>query len=149
VAVSEIAIGRVDVKTKLVHFYVQRNSSFGSYGNAIPFYLARLNEGNAFNLGTGVFTAPLKGIYNFQLSAVKHPDYNYCAIYLQLNGDNVGLAATNQPGATSYDVVSLSASLRLRVGDRVDLSNVLGYCYDDAVTHRTQFSGWLVEEESM
>ena len=147
--VSEIAIGRVDVKTKFVHFYVQRNSSFGSDGNAIPFHLARFKEGNAFDLDTGVFTSPLKGIYNFQFSAVKHSDYNYGAIYLQLNGDNVGLAATNQPGGTSYDVVSLSTSLRLGVGDKINLSNVRGYCYDGAVTHRTQFSGWLVEEELM
>jgi len=49
----------------------------------------------------------------------------------------------------SYDVVSLSASLQLAAGDRVDLYNLnTGVLVDDN-DHYTHFSGWLVEEESM
>lgn len=108
----------------------------------------RLNEGNAFNMTSGVFTAPLKGIYHFQLSAVKDPSAPYLDISLQLNGRNVGRAYCQPSTPTrSFDTVSLSASLRLAANDRVNLYNqVSGALFDDDY-HKTHFTGWLVEED--
>jgi len=71
VAVSEALVGQVDVKTKIVHFYVQRNFDFSTGQTVIPFELARLNEGNAFNLPLGIFIAPVPGVYHFDFSALK------------------------------------------------------------------------------
>ncbi len=91
------------MKTKNVHFYAQKNSSFGQTNAIIPFELARLNEGNSFDLASGVFTSPVPGIYHFQFSATK--EYSSCQlqVFLQVNGVNVGLADTdlNQGSATT------------------------------------------------
>ena len=67
VAVSQDFIGQVDVKTKTVHFFVQRNSPFSTTNAVIPFDVACLNQGNAFDLASGIFTVPVPGIYHFDL----------------------------------------------------------------------------------
>ena len=146
VPVSQDLIGHVDVKTSTAHFYVQRKSSFGSNA-VVPFELARLNEGNAFNLKSGIFTVPVTGIYHFEFSGVKLNYASHLSIFLQVNGVNVGLANT-KGGAN--DVATLSASLRLVAGDRVNLYNPAGRGeIIDGQSSLTHFSGWLVEEDLM
>jgi len=108
-----------------------------------------LNEGDAFNLGSGYFTTPVKGIYHFQFSAVKSGPSKNLFIYLQVNGVNFGIAYTHQSDRVHNAAgVSLSASLRLAAGDRVNLLNNGGELYDND-NHWTHFTGWLVEEELM
>ena len=140
-------VGNLDVKTKNVHFYVQRSRNFGIAKAVIPFESARVNEGNAMNVISGIFTVPIAGIYHFQFSAVKDKSVAYLAIHLQVNGVTVGEAPTNQPTAGSYDGVSLSASLRLAANDRVNLYNLKGVLHENRNAPMTHFSGWLVEEE--
>jgi len=70
------------------------------------------------------------------------------SIYLQVKGANVGNAHTDPFVTGSFDSISLSASLRLAAGDRVNLFNEGGVLADDG-RHFTHFAGWLVEEELM
>ena len=78
--VTETMIGNVDIKTKSVHFYVQRNSSFSNEETIISFEFARLNEGEAMNLTSGTFTAPVPGIYHFEFSAQKDGSHSFITI---------------------------------------------------------------------
>jgi len=128
---------------------VQKSSYFDTAA-VIPFEFAQLNEGNAFELASGTFTAPVSGIYHFQFSGVKKGIATSLNIYLQLNGNHVGMAIAS-PGKTgSFDTASLSASLRLKSGDKVRLYNVPGSVLHDYLDeHWTHFSGWLVEEDLM
>jgi len=118
----------------------------------IPFELARLNEGEAMNLTSGIFTAPVPGIYHFEFSGVKASTATSLFIFLQVNGVDIGRTNSNQPSTGSYDSLSLSASLRLKANDRVNLYNYgagnYGFVlYDNDLYHDTHFTGWLVEEE--
>ena len=75
-------IGYNDIKTSSVHFYVQRNQDKNDNG-AIPYEITILNEGGGMNAGTGVFTAPVAGIYHFSFSArtstALDVTLNYCS----------------------------------------------------------------------
>ena len=135
------------MKTKTVHFYVQKSSYFDNAA-VIPFEFAQLNEGNAFELASGTFTAPVSGIYHFHFSGVKESSAKSLAVYLQVNGNHVGMAAAS--GKSNSVSASLSASLRLKGGDKVRLYNEPGsWLHDYGSEHWTHFSGWLVEEDFM
>jgi len=134
----------VDVKTKSVHFYVQRLGDFSLTNVVIPFTVERLNVGGAMDLAAGVFTVPVNGIYHFEFTGLKDggdPDNLY--IYLQVNGIDLGIAiATYLPNYLALS--SISASLRLKTGDQVRLYKTSGTLDDGPFSH---FTGWLVEED--
>ncbi len=136
------------MKTKTVHFYVQREFVSSTANAVIRFDVAPVNEGNAFNLAAGIFTALVNWIYHFQLSAVKDESATYLEIRLQVNGATVGSTYTFRPTTEcADDVVSLSASLRLAAGDTVRLYNMVNSRLFDDSNHKTHFTGWLVEQD--
>ena len=89
--VSQEIVGKLDVKTKTVHFNMQRKTPFITIG-VIPFELSPLNEGQAMNLATGIFSVPVPGIYHFEFSGVKYATENQAGVKLQINGENVAIA---------------------------------------------------------
>jgi hypothetical protein len=151
-------IGYADVKTTPVHFYVQRNSSFSTQDTPIPFELAVVNEGNAMDLASGIFTAPRPGIYFISFagvarlfSSVDQVDF-YSRLYL--NGNLIGSSNVNQNNVPVYlySPVTLQLTLKLEKGDRIWVTiNYYGeysssFLYDDG-SHSTHFTGFMLEEE--
>ncbi len=97
------------------------------------------------NLATGVFTAPVDGIYHFEFSSLKDAtDPSSIFITLQVNGVGIGTAyATNLPNYLGFS--GINAYLRLKTGDRVTLYKTGGALQDD--NRYTHFTGSLVDEE--
>lgn len=142
----ETLIGNVEVKSRSVHFYVQRNSSNEKRG-ILRFELARLNVGGAMNISTGIFTVPLNGIYHFEFSAVRGAS-DELAIYLQVNGARVAssYSQVNTMVGGGFVTGVLNASFRLKRGDRVNLFKEKGLLMDNDFFY-THFTGLLVEED--
>ncbi len=145
--VSETLFGSVDVKSQSVHFYVQKNKDFSPNSTSvIPFDIERLNVGGAMNLASGVFTAPVDGIYHFEFSGLKDTDAStYLYIELEVNGANIGASYAQYIANIRNGLSSINASLRLKTGDLVRLQSIGTLDDDDA--HYTHFTGWLVEED--
>jgi len=150
-------IGSVKITTKNAFFYVQRDTSFTGFNEIITFELARLNEGGAFNLSSGIFTAPVPGIFHFEFHVVKDYTTPYLDVILQVNDNTLGTASINLLGKTgTHDSCSMSASVRLKAGDRVNMFNLknsaperAGILKEVRHLHLTHFSGWLLEEDLM
>ena len=139
-------IGNLNIQSKSVLFYVQRNSSFSTTGN-IPWQWARLNEGEAMNLTSGVFTAPVPGIYQFDFSFVKDISDNDLWVGLDINDRSVAVSKTSIKN--EHATASLSTSLRLKASDKVAVWRYTGTIHDESYHHHSHFSGWLVEDLSV
>ncbi len=125
--------------------------------SVVNFDAPKLNVGNAMNATSGVFTAPVPGIYHFSFKGMKDDCCNALHLFLRLN--QIAVASVfgdyfvfNHP---PY-IVSLQATLKLEVGDRVDIYNAgQGVLVENRNSNpkptnlHTQFSGSLLDQDLM
>ena len=143
-------MGNVDLKTNSIHFQVQRSSEFTGTNATITFEMEKFNIGGAMDIATGVFTAPVGGIYHFAFSAMT---IDYLQIILRVN-DFENAAATSVSASTTNSSpfglsVSLSSYLYLNGTDTVSVFIFgTGTLSKEIIENapNTIFGGWLVEE---
>ena len=141
----------------LTYFYVQRNTPFYTTNVAIPFEIVRLNIGGAFDLSSGIFTAPRSGTYFF--SFIGFPVFLESSSIVQiivglfLNGNQIGVGESQQQAnslTAENEQFSLQSTLNLKAGDKIWLeiirtSGAGEFLFDAGGWNH--FSGWLLEEE--
>lgn len=149
-------IGYADIKSAPVYFYVQRNSTFNATGTPIPFEIAVVNEGNAMNLTSGVFTAPRSGIYFFSFTGqINFPASSsvvelYIRIYLNGGPINIGEIEETNTVTDQNTQVSIESTLNLKEDDQVWVgisSMSAGVSLLDSNEHWNHFTGFMLEEE--
>jgi hypothetical protein len=151
-------IGYVDVKSTPVHFYVQRNDSFSTEYTPIPFELAQVNEGNAMDMTSGIFTAPRPGIYFFSFTGSARLSSSSSDVYLgsrlYLNGNRIGSSLVREENKKGKPVdqkspLTLQSTLNLKTGDRlwVQIDYSFSSYLFDSDAHFTHFTGFMLEEE--
>ena len=140
-----------------VHFYVQRNSNFNTTGTPIRFDLALVNDGNAMNLTSGIFTAPRPGIYFFSFTGLAvFPASTsirvFLDVHLHLNGAHIGRVWDEDSNtlANQFSPLStLQSTLNLKKGDQVwvEIFDLSSGAYLHDYNHFTHFTGFMLEEE--
>uniref|UniRef100_A0A4W5MEE4 Cerebellin 6 n=1 Tax=Hucho hucho TaxID=62062 RepID=A0A4W5MEE4_9TELE len=102
------------------------------------------NIGSAYNPSTGVFTAPIAGVYYFSFfyhaggSQTKH-------IALFKNGQHVASSSDHQSSSDGADNGANAVTLQLEVGDQVFIRLMANTHVWDSVNHTT-FSGFLLKQ---
>lgn len=132
----ETWIGYSDVKSTPVYFTVQRNSTYNAQNTVLTYELEPLNLGNAFNISSGVFTAPRSGTYTFAFTSISDVTYNNLWFSLQLNDEQI---ANCQPNYSLY-ICSIPYTVELKSGDRIQMF------FTQGSTNNVVFTGWLVAE---
>ena len=123
-----------------------RKTSYETEKSKIPYDLEILNIGAAMNLSTGVFTAPVRGIYQFSFHGLTLKRDNNTDIKVQIwvnNDFRIGHTFANANDAP----VSISGLASLKKGDQVYVWVHSGKLYDSDWGRYTTFSGMLLEEE--
>ncbi|XP_075901867.1 complement C1q tumor necrosis factor-related protein 4-like [Nelusetta ayraudi] len=101
------------------------------------------NVGGAYNQETGVFTAPIRGVYYVRFTANAPTDFTMSAV-LYKNGQQVQLIAHEQPSGSGSDTASNGAALLLEEGDRLSMQLWHNTQIWDNSNHHSTFSGFLL-----
>lgn len=136
-------------------FFAQKYLSYSKQKTTIPYDLLSLNIGKTLNPTTGVFTAPVKGIYHFSFNGVKHWSNANLSIQLKRNNSLVmsKLISFGKPkGGAQWIPLNLSTVLLLEPGDKISVFLYRGNLFDRAIKdtivgpgRATSFSGYLLQ----
>ena len=144
----EKRVGLMTIKSSPIYFYVQRKSNFAVPNVVIPYEVELLNEGGALDLASGIFTAPVSGVYYFSFKSFTgsgryQHQWIITSVALRLNGNTVTTSTIVFGGL----MVSLECTLKLNQGDLVDIKKgPTGTLEDNHIEHLTHFSGSLLDE---
>ncbi|KAF4089493.1 hypothetical protein AMELA_G00066550 [Ameiurus melas] len=134
-----------------VAFWATLSSPSSPYRNIGPFedrqtlvYVSALtNIGNAYDKKTGIFTAPVRGVYYFNV-VLFNANPPAAGVDIMKNGVCVAAVTDNPPGLDSEDTASNSITLLLEKGDRIyNELPVNRKVYTDSAG-RNSFSGHLL-----
>ncbi|XP_048045822.1 caprin-2-like isoform X1 [Megalobrama amblycephala] len=120
-------------------------TDFGPHTEAttLVYEHAFINNGNAYDTNTGIFTAPVKGVYFF-IYVVFNPSNVPTGVRLLKNDKFVVAASDNLPGQDTEDTTCNSVTLLLEKGDRIHLQLIENRrVYADSWKRNT-FSGHLL-----
>ncbi|XP_056323561.1 complement C1q-like protein 4 [Danio aesculapii] len=131
-------------------YKVAFSATLGSIGNYGPFNTevtlvyqdVFVNEGRAYNSATGIFTAPVKGVYFFMFSGHNRSS-KAMGLRLMKNGQQM-ITVYNHPSGDRYETASNSISLTLEQGDHVYMRLRQNTWVFDNENDHTSFNGHLL-----
>ncbi|XP_067084394.1 cerebellin-1-like [Osmerus mordax] len=130
-----------------VAFYTALTDSgaVGPYRTDTPLVYSKVftNIGNPYSPVTGVFTAPVRGVYYFRFTAADHRNSETIGVYMYKNDLRIMFnSGYNTSGQWRY--VANAVTLELEQGDRIMMHLPRGRClYDNSDNYNT-FSGFLL-----
>jgi hypothetical protein len=134
--------GRVSV-TNPIAFSARRDAgSITSGPTTVVWNTVISNIGSAYNAGTGIFTAPIAGVYFFSFFGMNNASGTF-ELRLQKNNVDVGI----NPYGTSSSYVGNhgSVTLQLAASDQIKVINTAGTTlYASGPNAHNGFSGFLI-----
>ena len=115
------------------------NSEWSNYGNYLPNIF---NQGGYFNRTTGTFTAPITGVYHFDINCMTNGGNSDSRLALYKNGGQFGPKTIVVSSNGSHNNCSFSVTCPMNAGDYVR-----PVMYSGASAHSdtwNTFSGYLV-----
>ncbi|XP_033993964.1 complement C1q tumor necrosis factor-related protein 3-like [Trematomus bernacchii] len=117
---------------------------FGPFPAAITLTYKNVftNIGGAYQPGTGIFTAPVKGVYYFSFSA-NHVSSKPSGLRLMKNGEKM-VSVYNSAAGNLHQTAANGMTLQLEVGDQVYMRlQTNTWIFDNVNTYST-FNGFLL-----
>ncbi|XP_070173999.1 complement C1q-like protein 3 isoform X2 [Littorina saxatilis] len=137
--------------TGTVAFYAGNSNATISRGphSTVVLDTAFTNVGNGYDTTTGVFTAPVSGLYDLQAMFMQRTWNAKDAIYgsIKIEGRSVAEGVGDNRGG-SWDLASIRAIVQVSSGQKVTLASSLTNAVDNFYGGRyTTFSGFLIKAD--
>lgn len=142
---KSVSFSPLTVKKRIIHFFASYPGSLKGKVNRIIFSKVLVNVGGAFNKQTGVFQAPVSGVYQFYFSSQAGPNLT-TNLWLVINGYWVTVSSVKSPGS----VGSLSTYMTtLRQGAQVYVTHVTGQSWANSASNTITFGGSLLMQRKL
>ncbi|KAI1901321.1 hypothetical protein AGOR_G00033100 [Albula goreensis] len=102
------------------------------------------NIGNHYNPATGIFTAPVRGVYYFRFNSYGSGSSIFIGSALYKNGQRIVSGLDHQTSIDKEDSSSSAAVLQLEERDQVYMLLLSGFIVYDDFHNRSTFSGFLL-----
>ncbi len=143
-------------KNEIPAFYAFRTTPYNKKSSVIPFEESPFNNGCFFNVTSGVFTAPVRGIYHFYFQAVKSWGVHHLTVSLLHNKEEVTAqhvsSGNNAGDADIWLPMNIQSILLMEPGDTMSLYLKSGAVFDMKITptqpwmHKfTSLAGFLIQ----
>lgn len=124
-----------------VAFHANRTSASTSAGGTLIFDGVDMDEGGDYNPATGIFTAPIAGVYHFYAGAVIDGGDTTGNLFIRVNGTQ-RVRSHSFSGSLQNDSHTALLSLRLSPGDTVDVTT--SFDVAASTTPWNWFGGYLI-----
>ncbi|KAL2078123.1 hypothetical protein ACEWY4_025808 [Coilia grayii] len=139
---------RRKIKKQAVHFFASYPGLLNGKVNRIKFSRVLVNEGRAFNRQTGVFRAPVSGVYQFYFSSQTGGNVPATNLWLVINGYWVTVSHSAVKGPSSIGSLSTYMTT-LRKGSEVYVTHVAGQSWANSASNTITFGGSLLVQRKL
>ncbi|XP_062386945.1 complement C1q tumor necrosis factor-related protein 3-like [Sardina pilchardus] len=121
------------------------NGNLGPFNTEITLVYKNVfaNAGNAYNPATGIFTAPVKGVYYFSFSGTNH-NSRPMGLRLYKNGQSMVVVYNHPFNHHRYETATNGMTLELEKGDQVYMRLYVNTWIADSENDHSTFIGHLL-----